>query len=108
VPTLAMAELESSSDVWSLRGRILVARGLRILSDFAGFCIRNCWIHFVFRVNGPTHNRRSLVRVQPPHQLKSTTSDYLSVCRRTITRSTNLLRMCFRPRCPYSQCPSPP
>ena len=37
----------------------LVARGLRwlrILQDFAGFCREECWIFFVFRVSGLTHN----------------------------------------------------
>jgi hypothetical protein len=34
----------------------LVARGVRILQDFAGLCRGKCQIFFVFRVSGLTHN----------------------------------------------------
>jgi hypothetical protein len=34
----------------------IVARGMRILQDFAGCCRGNCCIFFVFRVSGLTHN----------------------------------------------------
>jgi hypothetical protein len=44
----------------ALRALILVARGLRILPDFAGLLRAKFLIFFVFSV------RRSLVRVQPP------------------------------------------
>ena len=40
----------------SFTAPVLVARGLRILQDFAGFCRGKCWIFFVFRVSGLTHN----------------------------------------------------
>jgi hypothetical protein len=34
----------------------LVARGLRILQEFAGICRWKCWIFFVFTVGGLTYN----------------------------------------------------
>ena len=42
--------------LWRRNGLFLVARGLRILQDFAGFCRAKFFIFFVFSGGLATHN----------------------------------------------------
>jgi hypothetical protein len=56
----------SRTGFWGAHLLILVARGLRILQEFAGFCRRNLLILFRIRVGIQTHNLRVVLICEHP------------------------------------------